>query len=322
MTTFAQPSDDEDDFVTLEDTDKALPEIITQSTRYLYFKTIARGGKSIIQSCKDNHLGRVICYKSLRPEFADDRVEQTRFLREARVSARLQHPNIVPIYEVGRNSTGHYFFTMKLVHGYTLRELLDYRERYDLKQLMDVLIQVVHALEYAHAHRVMHRDIKPENILVGRYGEIQLLDWGLAKVWHADGSPVGADDDLTPVDQADASLDEPVETITGQAELQGTAAYMSPEQIRRDPQIDYRSDVYSLGVIMYEILAGQTPHQAETVREMIEQIQTVVPPRPSSITRYAIPSLLEQLTMKCIAKKPEDRIQSCTEVVRLLHEDW
>ena len=109
-----------------EDTDKPLPLKLDQNLRYAYFSTIATGGKSIIQSCKDLHLGRFICYKALKPEFADDPIEQQRLLREARVSAMLQHPNTIPTYELGRNKSGHYYFTMKLVHGYTLREILDY----------------------------------------------------------------------------------------------------------------------------------------------------------------------------------------------------
>ena len=169
------------------------------------------------------HLGRFICYKKLRPEVCDDPIEQQRFLREARVSAMLQHPNTVPTYEVGRDARGYYYFTMKLVHGYTLREVLDYRERYDLSQLVNIIVQVAYALEYAHGHRVIHRDIKPENILVGPYGEVLLLDWGLAKVWGAeDAAP-----DREPPDESDEAGQERPETITGQGKLQGTISYLS-----------------------------------------------------------------------------------------------
>ena len=150
--------------VFLEETDKPLPKKINQQTRYAFFSTIATGGKSLIKSCKDLHLSRFICYKTLKPEFADDEIEQQRLIREARVTAMLQHPNTVPTYELGRDSKGHCYFTMKLVHGYTLREILDFRDRYDLTQLVDVMLQVAYALEYAHKHGVAHRDIKPENI--------------------------------------------------------------------------------------------------------------------------------------------------------------
>ena len=187
MTRFSSASDPYP-MVSLAETDKPLPKRLDGHTRYAYFKTIARGGRSIIQSCKDLRMMRVICYKSLKPEFADDLVEQRRFIREARVSAMLQHPNTVPTYDIGRDSQGHLYFTMKLVHGYTLREILNFRERYDLTRLMEVVIQVAHGLGYAHNHGVAHRDIKPENVLVGPFGEVLLLDWGLAKVWQTPAS--------------------------------------------------------------------------------------------------------------------------------------
>jgi len=301
--------------VYLEDTDKALPEKININTRYAYFKTIAKGGKCLIQACKDLHLSRVICYKSLLPEFADDPIEQQRFLREARVSAMLQHPNTVPTYELGRDNKGHYYFTMKLVHGYTLREILDYRERYDLSQLVDVIIQVAHALEYAHAHGVVHRDIKPENILVGPFGEVVLMDWGLAKVWKTDGS-----DAVLPSDKDDTYSDDL--SITRRGKLQGTIIHMSPEQIDKAPDIDGRTDIYSLGTILYEILTGKTPSDGDTMDQIIDSIKNQEPPLPSETTSLYIPPLLEKATMACLKKKPEDRIQTANELIRLLQEDW
>lgn len=301
--------------VYLEDTDKALPEKININTRYAYFKTIAKGGKCLIQACKDLHLSRVICYKSLLPEFADDPIEQQRFLREARVSAMLQHPNTVPTYELGRDNKGHYYFTMKLVHGYTLREILDYRERYDLSQLVDVIIQVAHALEYAHAHGVVHRDIKPENILVGPFGEVVLMDWGLAKVWKTDGS-----DAVLPADKDDTYSDDL--SITRRGKLQGTVIHMSPEQIDKAPDIDGRTDIYSLGTILYEILTGKTPSDGDTMDQIIDSIKNQEPPLPSETTSLYIPPLLEKATMACLKKKPEDRIQTANELIRLLQEDW
>jgi len=318
MTQFPELPSDEYEAIYLEDTDRPLPETINQSTRYAYFKTIARGGKAIIQSCKDLHLSRVVCCKKLKPELAKDATEQRRFLREARVSAALQHPSSIPTYEVGRDSRGQYFFTMKLVHGYTLRELLDerYRERYDLTQLVDVLVQVGHALDYAHSHRVIHRDVKPENILVGPFGEVLLMDWGLAKVWNRDGS---ADE---PVSQQAADHGAVPTSLTGSGQLEGTIAYMSPEQLEKDPEIDYRTDIYSFGVVLYEILARRTPAVAEMVGEMVEQIMNVTPPRPSELTTAHVPRLLETIALRCIAKDPAERVQSCGDLVRGLQENW
>lgn len=316
MTRFPEPPKDEYAILYLENTDKELPQKLNPGTRYAYFKTIARGGKAIVQSCKDLHLSRLVCYKTLKPEFAKDPIEQKRFLREARVTALLQHPNTVPTYELGRDSKGSYYFTMKLVHGYTLREILDYRERYDLTQLINVIIPVVQALDYAHSHRVIHRDIKPENILVGPFGETLLLDWGLAKVWHPDGT---SDEPERRPNQTSNKINT---SMTDLDNLQGTIAYMSPEQIKRDPMIDFRTDLYSIGVILYEILAGELPSPGDTVEKISKNITDVMPPLPSSIAKFNIPKLLEEVTMKCIAKSPDERYQSGAEIVRLLEQDW
>ncbi len=301
-----------------EQTDKELGKNLDQKLRYAYFKTVAKGGKSLIQSCKDLHLNRVVCYKSLLPEYEDDPIEQMRLLREARVSALLQHPNTVPTYEIGRDRKGHLYFTMKLVHGYTFREILDYRERYDLGQLVDTIIQVGYALEYAHSVGVIHRDLKPENILIGPYGEVLLLDWGLAKVWGEKGS-------LSEVDQ-DGGHDAPVRetsdsSMTGHQKLQGTPHYMAPEQIERDPDIDARTDIYNAGIILYESLTGRTPARGERVDEVIHSTLHETPPAPSSLMP-SIPPLLEQTVMRCLEKRPEDRIASAGELVRLLQQNW
>jgi serine/threonine-protein kinase len=300
--------------VFLDETDKPLPLKIDPRMRYAFFSTIATGGKSLIKSCKDLHLSRFICYKTLKPEFANDEVEQARLIREARVSAMLQHPNTVPTYELGRDSKGLPYFTMKLVHGYTLREILDYRDRYDLIQLMDLMLQVAHALEYAHTHGVAHRDIKPENILAGPYGEVLLLDWGLAKVWHPDGSGIAEEDD-----QKNPIRDI---TMTGQGKAQGTAHYMSPEQIMLDPAIDYRTDMFSLGAVLYEILCGSLPAKGEKMHDILESVKHEVPEKPSALTSQRVPKLLEEIALKCLQKDPKDRYQSMEEIIVLLQQNW
>ena len=297
----------------MEETDAVLPEKLNPNTRYAFFSTIATGGKSLIQSCRDLHLRRTVCYKTLRPEFVNDPVENKRLLREARISAMLQHPNTIPTYEIGRDNRGQYYFTMKLVHGYTLREILNYRERYDLTQLMDVIMQVARALAYAHTRGVLHRDIKPENILVGPYGEVLVLDWGLAKVWHKDKA---MSEDETEIDEVDA---EP--GMTGEGKLQGTVMYMSPEQIERDPHISFQSDIYSLGAVLYETLTGVTPFQGELVQTLIRQITTDRPVDPRSISKVPLPSVLADLAMQCLQKDPAARPSNADSIILAL-KDW
>ncbi len=304
----------------VEETDQPLPETLNPKTRYAFFSTIAKGGKSLIKSCRDLHLGRTVCYKTLRPEFIGDPIETRRLLREARISAMLQHPNTIPTYEIGRDNRGNYYFTMKLVHGYTLREVLDYRNRYDLTQLMDLMIQVARALGYAHSRGVVHRDIKPENILIGPYGEVLVLDWGLAKVWNKDRPAVDEDESQIIATPANEKLSG--KGMTGEGKLQGTVMYMSPEQIDRDPGISGQSDLYSLGAILYEILTGVTPFQGDLIQKLLTQIRTEVPADPRNVTSARIPDALAELTMNCLKKAPQDRPASADDVLRTFREGW
>lgn len=298
----------------LEQTDKELSKNSQSNFRYAYFKTIARGGKSLIQSCKDMHLGRIVCHKSLLAEFADDAIEQKRLLREARVSAMLQHPNTMPTYELGRNRQGHYYFTMKLVHGYTFREIIDFRERYDITQLLDIIVQVAYALEYAHTHGVIHRDVKPENILVGPFGEILLLDWGLAKVRSEDGEASEIDD----IDPAAAPTEL---SMTGFQKLQGTVCYMSPEQALRAPDIDGRTDIYSLGVLLYEAITGDTPAQGISMDKLLASVKNDVPTAPSALSgSMPITKELEKTIMQCLHKDPQYRMPNVGELIRQLKQ--
>ena len=329
MLTFPEPPK-EYSSVYLEDTDAPLPATLNPNTRYIHLGTIAKGGKSVISRVKDRHLNRLVAYKTLRPELVDDPIENTRLLREARVSAMLQHPYTIPTYEIGRDTRGRLYFTMKLVHGFTLREVMEYRERYDLRQLMEVTEQIVRALAYAHDHGVAHRDIKPENILIGPYGEVLILDWGLAKVWHKDGRPeehdVAEGELMEEVDTSSATLQKPVEStekgITGRGKLQGTLLYMSPEQIQRDPNIGFSTDIYSVGAVMYELLTGRPPFEATHVYEILDLVENQEPKRPSEVTALPVPRSLEALCMHCIQKKPEDRPASMDEVLLALQGDW
>ncbi len=312
---FPEPSDTYP-VVHIEDTDVALPDhVVDKTLRYTGHKVIARGGKCIIQSCKDYYLSRVVAMKSLRKELADDPLEQKRFIREARVSAMLQHPSTIPIYELNRDGRGHYFFTMKLVEGQTLREVIDlsresefyYIEGYGLDQMVEILIQVGFALDYAHSHRVIHRDVKPANILMGPFGEVVLLDWGLAKVWSQDEQ-----EDLA---QSELVLgDDP--SLTGQGKLQGTVLYMSPEQIDRPASIDGRTDVYSLGAVLYESLTLEPMIGGSSFQEICDNVRNTAPLPPSQrAPDRDIPEDLEAICMRCVEKDPDARYSTIHKLV-------
>ena len=171
---------------------------------------------------------------------------------------------------------------------------------------MTLLIQVANALDYAHSHGVVHRDVKPANVLMGPFGEVLLLDWGLAKVWSENPEEVP---DLPMLSDADPSL-------TAQGKLQGTAHYMSPEQVDRRPDLDHRSDLYSMGALLYEVLAGQTLFEGEKVEEILQQIlQSEVPPPSEVALDREIPAALERICLRCLAKDPGERIQSARQLV-------
>ena len=311
------------------DTDHPLPLKPDPNFRYAYFKTIAKGGTCIISSCKDLHLMRTICHKQLRSEFADDSYQQQRFIREARVTAMLQHPNTIPTYELGRDLEGHPYFTMKLVFGSTLREILDScRESkshnvlgYTLPKLVNFLSQVAHALYYAHQHGVVHRDIKPENVLIGAFDEVLLLDWGLAKVWNPDETPEIADVKPSSLSAAKDQLDANP-NLTASAPLDGTPAYMSPEQLLNHNAVDHRSDIYGMGAILYELLTFQRMVPGDTVNTVLDFLRHGKIQAPES--RLGAPKVsrhLAEICMSCVVHDPRMRYQTMDHLINHL-EEW
>jgi len=317
----------QDPRIYVEDTDLDLPKVLDNRTRYLYFKKVAQGGTCVISSCFDMHLRRTIAYKALRKELADDLAEQKRFVREARVTAMLQHPNTIPTYELGRDGSRHVYFTMKLVHGRTLRAILDdcmkqnshNVSHYSLQRLIYILSQTGHALHYAHNHGVIHRDIKPENILIGSYGEVLVLDWGMAKVWSKDpdkvhtetfskfkrGNPISADGILQ----------------TELQNLHGTPPYVSPEQLEREPNLDHTTDIYSFGALLYEILSLTRMIPGDTVNQVLDFIRNNEIASPVEKTELELPEELVNLCMRCVDRDPANRPQSLENIITRL-ENW
>ncbi|HEV3121390.1 MAG TPA: serine/threonine-protein kinase [Isosphaeraceae bacterium] len=233
--------------------------------RYHVLGEIARGGMGIVLKGRDTNLGRDVAMKVLLPDHLGNPAMLGRFIEEAQVGGQLQHPGILPVYELGLDANRRPYFTMKLVKGRTLAALLE--ERIDLAQdrhrLLSIFEDVCQTLAYAHARGVIHRDLKPANIMVGAFGEVQIVDWGLSKVLGQ-----GAPED-TCIGKADEVGERQVETVrSGDVGSQsqagsvlGTPAYMSPEQAQGNiAGLDERADVFALGAILCEILTGQPPY--------------------------------------------------------------
>jgi len=302
--------------INAKDTDRELSKYYSNSfNRYVDFSPLAKGGSAQLQVCRDSNLGRTVVMKTLHPHLANNEFMCARFLREARVTAQLQHPNTVPVYEIGHDIEGRLYFTMKKVDGLSLREILDKQrdgdeetvKTYNLDRMLGVIIQICNALSYAHVHGVVHRDVKPENILIGSYGEVMLLDWGVAKVWNNNDSQL-------------RELEH--EQLTDIGQRPGTPLYMSPEQIRGGgDNIDARTDVYGIGVVLYEILTLKEPHHGENINETFEMIlkEETIPPEQRTPNR-PIPQRLSAITMKSLEKEPDKRFQTIQELIDALRE--
>ncbi|MEQ8208435.1 MAG: serine/threonine-protein kinase [Lacipirellulaceae bacterium] len=302
--------------ITVKDTDARFPKHQTTGFgRYSDFKPLSKGGSAVLRTCRDNNLGRTVVMKTLHTHLADNEHQRARFLREARVTAQLQHPATVAVYDLGRDIDGQLYFTMKKVAGDTLREVFERQiageaeaiETYDLERLLGVFIQVCNALASAHANGVVHRDVKPENVIIGSFGEVILLDWGVAKVW--------AEDD-------DQASEHEHQVLTTMNQRPGTPLYMAPEQVRGgSDEIDARTDIYSIGVVLYEALTLKEPLRGEKVGETFEKIvkEKPVPPRERAPDRR-IPPQLAAICMKALEKRREDRFQDMEELIAALRD--
>ena len=264
---------------------------------------MARGGMGEVWLAKDLRLNRGVAIKLVRAERAAEARVVNAVIHEARLTARVEHPNIVPVHDLGVTEDGRFFYTMKRVHGRSLSALLRAQargdatmsEEYSLIKLMSILRQVCLAVAFVHSQGILHRDLKPSNVMIGEYGEVVIIDWGLAraKIKRKDGPPV-----------------------TGKSELvQGTPAYMSPEQARFGlPGTDERSDIYSLGAILYQVLALRPPYRrakSESLQAYLRRIVSTTPPSPSEVAPPGreVPRDLAALAVRCMDKDPEQRVQ-------------
>ncbi len=237
--------------------------------RYQVLGEIGRGGVGIVYKSRDVDLGRDVAMKVLKDEYAQRPDVLARFVEEAQIGGQLQHPGIVPVYDLGMHAGDQLYFAMKLVRGETLAAQLARRASpaEDRRRLLGVFEQICQTVAYAHARRVVHRDLKPANVMIGAFGEVQVVDWGFAKVLALEG----AADEAHPAQRAgEHSVIETVRSGSGSGAqsvagcMMGTPAYMPPEQARGDVELlDRRSDVFALGAILCEILCGEAPYRAE-----------------------------------------------------------
>ncbi len=300
-------------------------------TRYEPVKLLGAGGMGEVVLVNDHDIARPVAIKRLLPEMKDPAL-LARFVDEIRTVGRLEHPNIVPIHDVGLDEAGRYFFVMKYVEGETLEFIIrrlragdaDYHRKYTFELRIEIFIAVLQALSYAHAHGVVHRDVKPANVMVGRYGEVVLMDWGIAK-------PVAARHDFAK--DATGLLSEPVSTEKGRmyatcvGSLIGTPAYMSPEQARGDNDIiDARSDLYSAVVLFHELLTLRHYLEEKTTIEdlLLAVIDELIPHyrllNAAEVQEERPPVELVYLVQRGLAKDPAERFQSAEEMIHALQE--
>jgi len=268
---------------------------LVDRANYEYLGEHARGGLGRIMRAKDVRTGRLVAIKEMIEPNAQAR---KRFTREALITAGLQHPSIVPVYELGRWSTGEPFFAMKLVSGRSLAEVLRGATLDERLANVPVIMSVAEALAYAHKRRIVHRDLKPANILVGDYGETVVIDWGLAKSVDEIDSSGEIEQMLRP-----RGIDPTVAGV-----VLGTPAYMSPEQARGEP-IDERSDVYSIGALLYHLIAGHRPYietGAKTSRAIVDLVSTVAPAALATREAGAPPDLIT-IANKAMARERDAR---------------
>ncbi len=284
----------------------------TTSDRFEDHGEIGRGGMSIVRRVFDTAMGRDVAVKELPAESAAD--DRARFLEEARTVGQLDHPNIPPVYDIERDQNGAVSrMIMKLVRGRTLASMIHAKAEpplsgQELEDVLSVFLKVCDAVAFAHSRGVIHRDLKPENIMVGEFGEVYVMDWGLALVR---GTPLAESAPIVLVPRAPDSFDE-----TGS--LMGTINRMAPEQAwGRLREIDERTDVFGLGGILYECLTLASPYRAAADLESLELARAGVVPAPSVLLPECVfPDALCRIAVKALARAPEDRYQSVLELKR------
>jgi eukaryotic-like serine/threonine-protein kinase len=273
----------------------------SSSARYAETAVLGVGGMGKVVLARDLRIGREVAVKQLRSDRELSDAERDRFLREAHVQGQLEHPSIVPVYDIDRRADGTTFFTMRRVLGHTLHAILDELRaaraeavaKYSQRELLQAFGTVCLAIDYAHSRGVVHRDLKPANIMLGDFGEVYVLDWGLARLVEPDGESVGG----------------PAPGLSMPGTMMGTPLYMAPEQMA-DPKVDAAADVFSLGAILFEVLTLQRLRDARGLVMPIDaRVSVRAPDRP-------IAPELEMICVRATQEEPGERFPSA----RALHD--
>ena len=294
----------------LETTDRR-GDFSHRGKRFRIVRRHARGGLGEVSVAIDEELQREVALKEIRSRFADDDAARSRFVQEARVTGRLEHPGIVPVYGLGCDSNGRPFYAMQFIRGESLRQtIVRYhrqsdlpaeRRRMQLRKLLSHFVDVCHTMAYVHSRGVLHRDLKPSNVMLGKFDETLVVDWGLAKVVGRPDEPGASDEPTLRVD------DETPQTRLGSAV--GTPAYMSPEQAAgRVDELGPASDIYSLGAILYTILTGRPPYETSDA-DLLARVQACDFPSPRHVNRR-VPRPLEAVCLRAMASDPNSRYAS------------
>ncbi len=287
--------------------------------RYVVGGRLGEGGMGVVDVARDRNLGRDVALKSI-PAGKMDARRLARFVAEARITAQLEHPGIVPVYDLFVTGEGEVHYSMKRVSGDSLRDVLESLRsrdgaaiaRYNLVHLLNVFLTACRAVAYAHKRRVIHRDLKPANIMIGDFGEVMVMDWGVARLLD----DLGSDESLL-----DGDLIESTSIVqTADGVMVGSPAYMAPEQLEIGPRrIGPAADVYALGVILYEILTLSRPYQAENVARLLYLAAKGHFPSPSMrAPSRDIPPEVESTCLRALALRPEDRYSDAGELTRAL----